>query len=66
MIAGVLIGPWLFQTFQFQEFKIEWLGGLIVKGAGLPFFVSGIIGLIALALLLVFVEEPSRKEKENR
>ncbi len=64
MIAGVLIGPWLFQTFQFQEFKIEWLGGLIVKGAGLPFFVSGIIGLIALALLLVFVEEPPRKEKK--
>ena len=66
MIAGVLIGPWLFQTFQFQEFKIEWLGGLTVKGVGLPFFVSGIIGLIALALLLVFVEEPPRQERKDR
>jgi len=66
MIAGVLIGPWLFWTFQFQEFRIEWLGGLIVKGVGLPFFVSGIIGLIALVLLLVFVEEPPRREKEDQ
>jgi DHA1 family multidrug resistance protein-like MFS transporter len=65
MIAGVLIGPWLFQTFQFQEFEIEWLGGLIVKGVGLPFFLSGIIGLIALALLLIFVEEPPRKKKKS-
>jgi len=65
MIAGVLIGPWLFQTFQFQEFKIEWLGGLLVKGVGLPFFLSGIIGLIALALLLIFVEEPPRKKKKS-
>jgi len=65
MIAGVLIGPWLFYTFQFQEFKIEWLRGLLVRGTGLPFFLSGIIGLIALALLLVFVKEPPRKKKKT-
>jgi MFS family permease len=48
MITGALLGPWLFAAFF----------------VGLPFFVSGIIGLIALALLLVFVKEPQREEKK--
>jgi DHA1 family multidrug resistance protein-like MFS transporter len=61
MVAGALLGPWLFYVFQFEEFRIGWLGGLTVKGIGLPFFVSGIMGLLALALLLVFVKEPQRK-----
>jgi len=64
MIAGVLLGPWLFDTFQSEQFRIGWLGGLTVKGIGLPFFVSGIMGLLALALLLVFVKEPRRKARE--
>lgn len=66
MIAGVLLGPWLFYTFQFEEFRIGWLRGLTVRGVGLPFFVSGIMGLLALALLLVFVKEPKRKEKVDK
>jgi len=64
MVAGALLGPWLFETFQFHEFKIEWLGGLTIKGMGFPFFISGIMGLIALALLLAFVKEPSKKKKK--
>jgi DHA1 family multidrug resistance protein-like MFS transporter len=64
MIAGALLGPWLFFVFQFETFRIGWLGGLTVKGMGLPFFVSGIMGLLALALLLVFVKEPRRKARE--
>jgi DHA1 family multidrug resistance protein-like MFS transporter len=66
MIAGVLLGPWLFYTFQLEEFRIGWLRGLTVRGVGLPFFVSGIMGLLALALLLVFVKEPKRKEKVDK
>ena len=61
MVAGVLLGPWLFGTFQFEEFRIEWLGNLLVKGIGVPFFISGIMGLLALALLLVFVKEAPRQ-----
>lgn len=39
---------------------------LAVRGLGLPFFISGILGLTSLALLLLFVEEPPRKtEKRN-
>ena len=63
MVAGALLGPWLFDTFEFEEFRIMWLGGLTIKGIGLPFFVSGIMGLLALALLLVFVKEPQRKAR---
>jgi len=40
---------------------VEWLGGLTVQGIGFPFFVSGIMGLLALALLLLFVKEPKRR-----
>lgn len=65
MVAGALLGPWLFDTFESETFRIEWLGGLTVKGMGLPFFVSGIMGLLALVLLLVFVEEPQRKARSE-
>jgi len=66
MVAGTLLGPWLFDTFQFQEIRIGWLGGLIVRGIGLPFFITGIIGLLALALLLVFVKEQRRKDQVDK
>lgn len=62
MIAGVLLGPWLFDTFRVQEFWIESLN-LAVRGAGAPFFVSGVMGLIALMTLLVFVKEPPRRTR---
>jgi MFS family permease len=60
MVAGSLMGPWLFEAFKNEVFVLEGLGGLVVKGMGFPFFVSGILGLTALMLLLVFVEEPPR------
>lgn len=66
MIAGALLGPWLFHEFQSQKFKVEWLGGLEVQGIGFPFIVSGIMGLIALALLIIFVKEPRRKHKAKK
>ena len=60
MIAGVLLGPWLFDVFRPQEFEIQSLN-LTIKGAGIPFFLSGIMGLTALTVLLIFVKEPPRK-----
>ncbi|UCC28566.1 MAG: hypothetical protein JSW29_03770 [Candidatus Bathyarchaeota archaeon] len=65
MIAAALLGPWLFYLFQFDELTITWLGSFIVKGIGFPFFISGIIGLLALALPLVFLEEPPRKSETS-
>lgn len=38
MIAGALLGPWLFDMFQFEDLKIGWLGGLTVKGDWASFF----------------------------
>jgi len=60
MITGVLLGPWLFYEFRSQTFTIRELN-LTVKGAGAPFFISGFMGLLALAILLAFVKEPKRK-----
>lgn len=66
MVSGALLGPWLFDMFQLEEFRIGWLGGLTVKGMGIPFFVSAILGLVALALLLLFVKEMRREDKSSR
>jgi len=60
MITGVLLGPMLFYEFRFQNFIIEWLN-LTVRGVGAPFFISGFMGLLALAILLAFVKEPKKK-----
>jgi MFS family permease len=63
MVAGSLMGPWLFEAFKHELFILEDLGGFVVKGMGFPFFVSGILGLTALMLLLAFVEEPPRRRR---
>lgn len=62
MIAGALLGPWLFDTFQNQEFRFESFG-LAAKGAGTPFFLSAVMGLTSLTVLLIFVMEPPRKTR---
>ncbi|HIE19204.1 TPA: MFS transporter [Candidatus Bathyarchaeota archaeon] len=64
MITGVLLGPLLFYEFRFQNFIIERLN-LSVRGVGAPFFISGFMGLLALAILLAFVKEPKRKTKNR-
>jgi MFS family permease len=60
MIAGVLIGPWLFDAFRLQKFVIKPLN-LTVRGVGTPFFISGAMGIIALTILLIFVKEPKKE-----
>ncbi len=65
MIAGVLLGPWLFDTFRLQEVSIKSLN-LTIKGVGTPFFLSGIMGLTALTILLIFVKEPPRRTKAEK
>jgi len=45
MIFGTILGPWIYDIY----------------GLELPFFISGILGLAALALLLIFVKEPPRQ-----
>jgi MFS family permease len=59
-ILGPVLSTLIYDIYRFQVFKVSWLGNIIIRGAGLPFFVSSAIGLFSLFLLLAFVEEPKR------
>ncbi len=60
-VLGPVLSTWIYAAYRFQTFEVPWLGNLSVRGAGIPFFVSSAIGLFSLFLLLVFVEEPKRR-----
>jgi MFS family permease len=66
---GAIIGPILstgiYERFRFHTFKIQWLGNIEIRGVSIPYFISGIIGLISLFLLLTFVEEVHRETKKH-
>jgi MFS family permease len=64
-VLGPVLSTWIYATYRFQVFEIASLGGLVVKGAGFPFFISSTIGLLSLFLLLVFVEEPKKNRPAN-
>jgi MFS family permease len=64
-VLGPVLSTWVYATYRFQVFEIASLGGLVVKGAGFPFFISSTIGLLSLFLLLVFVEEPKKNRPAN-
>jgi MFS family permease len=59
-ILGPVLSTWLYDAYRFSTFEVPWLGNLVVKGAGIPFFISSAIGLFSLFLVLAFVEEPRR------
>lgn len=59
-ILGPILSTWIYDTYRFQVFEVPWLGNLVVRGAGIPFFVSSAIGLFSLFLVLAFIEEPRR------
>lgn len=56
-VLGPILSTWIYDTYRYKTFKIS---SLVIKGAGLPFFISSFIGLISLFLLLAFIEEPKR------
>jgi MFS family permease len=60
-ILGPVLSTWLYDAFRSSTFEVPWLGNMVVRGAGIPFFVSSAIGLFSLFLLLAFVEEPRRR-----
>ena len=60
-ILGPVLSTWIYDLYRFQTFEVPWLGNLTIRGAGFPFFVSSLIGLVSLFLLLAFVEEPKRR-----
>lgn len=60
-VLGPVLSTWIYAAYRSQAFEVPWLGNLVVRGAGIPFFISSIIGLFSLFLLLAFVEEPRRR-----
>ncbi len=60
-ILGPVLSTWIYDVYRFEVFEVPWLGNLVVRGVGIPFFVSSAIGLFSLFLLLAFVEEPGRR-----
>jgi MFS family permease len=64
-ILGPVLSTWLYDAYRFQTFKVPWLGNLLVRGAGIPFFISSAIGLLSLFLLLAFVGEPRRSSGKS-
>jgi len=59
-ILGPILSTWIYDIYRYSTFRVLWLGNVVVRGAGIPFFVSSAIGLFSLFLLLAFVEEPKR------
>lgn len=67
---GAILGPalstWIYEAYRFSTFEVPWLGNIVVRGAGIPFFISSALGLLSLFLLLAFVEEPKRTRPKKK
>jgi len=59
--AGDIVGPimatYLYDLYRFETFRI---GGLIFPGFGVPFYLNSVLGLVVIAILLIFVK-PHKK-----
>jgi MFS family permease len=64
-VAGPILSTVLYDRYRHLTFTVPWLNQVVFPGAGIPFFISGAIGLFSLALLLAFVKEPSRIQRES-
>lgn len=55
--AGDIIGPimatYLYDAYRFETFRI---GGLNFPGYGVPFYLNSLVGLVVIAILLIFVK----------
>lgn len=56
--AGDILGP-IISTILYDIYRsTSWnVGGLVIPGYGLPFYVNAILGILTTAILLVFVRE---------
>jgi len=58
-IIGPIIGTYLYDIYRSENFA---LGGFILPGYGIPFYVNSILGIASTILLLALVKEPDHKE----
>jgi MFS family permease len=53
-IIGPIISTYLYDLYRFEQFQ---MGGLVLPGYGIPFFVNSVLGIATTALLLALVKE---------
>jgi len=53
-IVGPVVSTLLYDVYRFSSWNV---GGLVIPGYGIPFYVNSILGIITTAILLVFVKE---------
>ncbi|MCW4052404.1 MAG: MFS transporter [Candidatus Bathyarchaeota archaeon] len=56
-ILGPILSTLVYDAYRFETFTLPWLGNFTIRGAGIPFLISGFIGLFSLILLLALVKE---------
>ncbi len=61
-IIGPIIGTYLYDIYRSKNIE---LGGFILPGYGIPFYVNAILGIASTILLLALVKEPNHKERLN-
>jgi len=61
-IISPIIGTYLYDIYRFKNIE---LGGFILPGYGIPFYVNSILGIASTILLLALVKEPNHKERLN-
>lgn len=54
MVAGPIFGTYIYGLYRFSTFS---LGGLVLPGYGIPFFINSILGFLATIMLLIWVKE---------
>jgi MFS family permease len=56
-VIAPIVSTYLYDIYRFRSFEI---GGAVLPGYGLPFFINAILGIVATIMLLTLVKEPSR------
>lgn len=59
-VIAPIISAYLYDIFRFRTFEI---GGLVLPGYGLPFYINSVFGISATIMLLALVKETSRRSK---
>lgn len=54
-IAGPILGYFFYGLYRFRSFDV---GGLVLPGYGLPFYVNAVLGIAATIFLMLYVQEP--------
>lgn len=60
-IAGPILGSFLYDLYRFRSFDV---GGIVLPGYGLPFYVNAVLGIAATIFLMLYVQEPRSHETQ--